>query len=113
MMIGFAICLSKLFNHSTAQKYGYRDVSMWIVKNTAPTDIIAVPDLRITFYAERKGWDYTAKKQKSNFADSDYVVKIINSRNDTIPLEYSIEEKYMTQINKKKKDKLVIYKVLR
>lgn len=60
MAVGFCICVGKLVRITPlrGEKQGYRNAAKWLSKNTAPADIIAVPDKRIAFYAERKGLEY-------------------------------------------------------
>jgi hypothetical protein len=52
------MCLPKLVNPLSADKEGYRRVARWLRTNTDTKDVIAVPDVRISFYAEREGWLY-------------------------------------------------------
>lgn len=56
LVIGMAICLPKLLRPMRIDKQGYLDAAIWLKENTKPEDIIAVPDNRISFYAERKGY---------------------------------------------------------
>ncbi len=71
-LIGTGICMPKLFRPVRIEKQGYKDAAKWLRENTAPTDIIAVPDRRISFYAEREGMVYTQKIP----GGVDYAVKI-------------------------------------
>jgi 4-amino-4-deoxy-L-arabinose transferase-like glycosyltransferase len=110
LIIGIAICLPKLFKFTGTQKYGYRDAATWLGKNTAPADVIAVPDKRITFYAERKGLEYGEQTPEQ----ADYVVRIVKSGDEKLGLGKTIKEEYSTWVDKrKKKGKLVIYKMIR
>ena len=54
LLIGVAICLPKLVRPIRIEKQGYREAATWLRGNTAPMDIVAVPDGRMAFYAERK-----------------------------------------------------------
>ncbi|KKR04013.1 MAG: hypothetical protein UT30_C0014G0021 [Candidatus Uhrbacteria bacterium GW2011_GWF2_39_13] len=76
MIIGIAICLPKLFKFVGTQKYGYREAANWLVANTTQADVIAVPDKRITFYAERKGMEYENDNTTVNPVSARYIVKI-------------------------------------
>lgn len=49
--VGVSICLPKLLNNK--DKAGYLAAAEWISANTAADVVIAVPDRRIAFYAER------------------------------------------------------------
>ncbi len=109
LIVGMAICLPKLFRLTGTQKYSYRDASMWLAKNTAPTDLIAVQDKRITFYAQREGLEYSEKIPEQ----ADYIVKIIKSADEKPEIGKNTEEKYSTWVDKKENSKLVIYKVIR
>jgi len=111
LFIGIAICLPKLFKLTGTQKYGYRDAARWLNKNTAPSDVIAVPDKRITFYAERNGIEYSEKKKTSTPAD--YYVSIINSADVKPEIDKNIKQEYSTWVNSDKQSKLVICKVIR
>ena len=55
LIIGLSICVPKLVRPIRSDKQVYRTVAEWLNENTARGDIIAVPDKRISFYAERKG----------------------------------------------------------
>jgi len=59
MAVGFGICTAK-FGRITPlrwEKQGYLDTAKWLKENTEKENIIIVPDARITFYAERKGFE--------------------------------------------------------
>lgn len=58
MTIGIVICIPKLFTSLHSDKLIYRSASNWLKKYTEKDALIAVPDYRISFYAERKGLDY-------------------------------------------------------
>jgi len=72
LAIGVAICTPKLLSRPGYDKQGYRDAAEWLRQNTRPKDVIAVPDLRISFYAERKGNAYETEVPEG----TDYVVRI-------------------------------------
>ena len=55
---GIAICTPKLFRPLHQDKRIFRKAAQWLTENTQPSDIVAVPDLRISFYSARKGADY-------------------------------------------------------
>jgi hypothetical protein len=109
LIIGIAICLPKLLKLIDTQKYGYRDAAAWLNKNTALADVIAVPDKRITFYAERTGLEYGEQIPEQ----AGYVVRIIKSGDEKLRIGKEMEEKYSTRVDKKKNRPLVIYKVIR
>ena len=99
-LIGICICLPKLFRPIRINKQGYRDVAKWLNVNTSVKDVIAVPDKRISFYAEREGrkhyWSPNVK----------YVVKRLKEGEE--PPVQMIEVWY-SFLSKENKDKVVIY----
>jgi hypothetical protein len=111
LIIGIAICLPKLFKFTGTPRYGYREAAMWLNKNTASTDIIAVPDMRIVFYAERKGLE-CLKNGEQVPEQVNYIVRIVKSKDEKIEFDKNTIEEYSTWINNKKSRKLVIYKVI-
>lgn len=107
-LIGIGICMPKLLRPNRIKKQGYRDAAMWLKENTAPTDITAVPDKRIAFYAERKGLFY----DKVVPEQAKYVVWIVKNEEEMAKFEGTGREKYSVWANKReKKKKIVIYKM--
>lgn len=55
MAVGLTICTAKFIRITPLrlEKQGYREAAKWLMENTAPEDIIVVPDRRIAFYAKR------------------------------------------------------------
>lgn len=98
LALGILICLPKLFKFTSTEKYGYRQAADWLNKNTLPNDVIAVPDKRIAFYAQRKWLEYLDEPRKVN-----YVVKIGNPTENT-----NEKEIYTTWVDKKKKKRLTV-----
>lgn len=112
MMVGFGICAAKFVRITPLrwERQGYRDAAEWLNKNTAPAAIIAVPDNRIAFYAERQGLEYSKRIPER----VDYIVRIVKSGDEKLRFGKDTNEKYVTWADKRKKDeKLVIYKVIR
>jgi len=108
LAVGFIICLPKLVRPIREDKRCYREAAEWLNKNTAPTDIIAIPDKRIAFYAERKGLAYSEQIPER----ADYIVRIVKDEDEKPGLGKDNEE-YSTWINSKKSRKVVICKVIR
>ena len=107
--IGIVICLPKLLRPIRIEKQGYVSVTNWLKENTGLEDIIAAQDRRLYFYAERKGLVYnkTAPKQAK------YIVRI--EKNEDEKPEFGIEVREKTSVwvdKRKKKKRIVIYKVL-
>ena len=110
--VGFGICAAKLARITPLRwdKQGYKDAAEWLSKNTAPTDIIAVTDKRIAFYAERKGLLYDEKIPKR----ADYVVRIVRSEDEKPEPGKETGEEYSTWVDKRKKgETVVIYRAMR
>ena len=79
LLIGVSICTSKLFRPIRAEKQGYRAAAKWLKANTVSTAIIAVPDKRISFYAERGELVY----ENENIPEKvEYIVKILKKQKD-------------------------------
>jgi len=112
MVVGFVICAAKFVRITPLrwEKAGYKETSEWLSKNTAPTNIIATPDKRITFYAEREGLEYGEQIPEQ----VDYIVGIVKSEDEKLGFGKDNKEEYSTWVDKRKKSrKLVIYKVIR
>ncbi|TFG48224.1 MAG: hypothetical protein E4H40_05040 [Candidatus Brocadiia bacterium] len=108
IFLGMIIGFPKLFRPMGSDKEGYRSVAEWLNKNTVATDIIAVPDVRIAFYAERKGIEYN--EQIPVYAD--YVVRIVKSTDEKPEIDKNINAEYSTWVNSLKKSRLVICKAI-
>lgn len=109
LLIGIGVCIPKLFRPVRIEKQGYRDAAEWLSKNTAATDIIAVPDKRISFYAERKGLAYDKNVPKG----VKYVVGIVKDEDKRLQWDRNVQEKYSAWLDKRnKKKRIVIYEVL-
>jgi hypothetical protein len=110
MVVGFCICAAK-FSVTIPlrwEKQGYRDAAGWLSKNTVATAVIAVPDKRIAFYAERKGLVYGEQSTEQ----ADYIVRIVKSEGKKPGLDKDTKEEYSAWVNKNKKSgKVVICKV--
>jgi uncharacterized membrane protein YfbV (UPF0208 family) len=113
MAMGIGICAVKLgMAPLRGEKQGYRDAAEWLNKNTAPADIIAIQDNRVSFYAERQGVEYYYDTQIPEQAG--YVVKIVKREDKKPEFGKNIKEEYSTWGNKRKKDKeIIVYRVNR
>jgi hypothetical protein len=112
MVVGFVICAAKFVRITPLrwEKIGYKETAEWLSKNTAPTNIIATPDKRITFYAEREGLEYDEQIPEQ----VDYIVRIVKSEDEKLGFGKDNKEEYSTWVDKRKKSrKLVICKVIR
>jgi 4-amino-4-deoxy-L-arabinose transferase-like glycosyltransferase len=109
LAIGVGICTPKLLRPLGADKQGYRDAAEWLRQNSRPQDVVAVPDLRISFYAERKGEMYSTEIPKG----TEYVVAIVEDEGDQRrPTGFGREE-FSARVEKRRKNKkrVVIYRV--
>jgi len=109
LAIGIAICLPKLFRPIRIEKQGYRAAANWLNKNTASGDLVAVPDNRIIFYANRKGLIYIGKPPKQ----AKYAVCIME-KDEKADFAGAGKEEFSVLENGRKKDgrKVVIYKMI-
>jgi hypothetical protein len=113
MAMGIGLCVAKLIKLPPLrwEKQGYRDTAEWLNKNVASTDIIAVPDKRIAFYAERQGIEYDDEKIPDQ---ANYVVRIIKSGNEKAVFGKDVKEEYSTWMNRNKKNgKVTTSRVIR
>ena len=107
LIIGIVICLPKLLARPGSDKPGYRTAAVWLKQNTAPDDLIASPDRRITFYAERKPNVYETAPP----GNADYIVTIVKDENQVPGFAGNAKKQYSVWVNKQKKKKIVIYKM--
>ena len=108
LITGMVICMPKLLRFSGSDKQGYRTAAAWLKENTAQEDLIAVPDSRITFYAERKGLIY----DDAPLTRAEYVVIFVKNENEKPDFVKAAKEEYSVWVDKyKKSTKLVIYKM--
>lgn len=109
LLVGVGICIPKLFRPLRIEKQGYRDTAKWLRENTAATDVVAVPDTRIAFYAERKDLKHSKKPPEQ----ADYIVRIIRNEDEKSGLETTMQEKHSVWVDRReKKRRIVTYKVL-
>jgi hypothetical protein len=105
LAVGVAICLPKLFRPLGIHKDGYKKAAIWLNENATEDSIIAVPDSRISFYAERKGLIYTENVPEQ----AKYIVTILK-RGETPELGMTVQEKCSFWVDKCKKKKMVVIK---
>lgn len=58
LIAGLVLCTPKLLTPIRSDKCSYRQAADWLAKNTKQQDLLAVPDNRINFYAQRQGLEY-------------------------------------------------------
>ena len=107
LIIGTIICLPKLLRPTGSDKPGFRAAAKWLRENTAQDTMIASPDNRITFYAERKARIYDTTPTKK----TEYVVTIVKDENQVPDFVRNAQKQYSVWENKHRKNKkIVIYK---
>jgi hypothetical protein len=104
VVIGACICAPKLLTPLNADKQGYRDAAEWLRQNSRPQDVVAVPDLRISFYAERKGEAY----EDAIHEGADYVVRIVRDEDEQKPSEGAGRKVFSARMEKRKKNNKVV-----
>jgi 4-amino-4-deoxy-L-arabinose transferase-like glycosyltransferase len=111
LVIGVIICMPKLLKPLGADKPGYKAAANWLRENTGAEDAIAVPDLRISFYAEREGVKYVTEVPDEGI---DYLVRIVESGQGEKDSDGVGREKYSVGVDdrKKGKKKLMIYQMM-
>jgi len=83
LVIGVSICIPKLLGPIRSEKQGYRTAAKWLKANIDSAAIVAVPDERISFYAERTGLVY----EDENIPEkAEYIVKISQKQKDKLTL---------------------------
>lgn len=107
LVIGISICGPKLLRPMRAEKAGYREAARWLTENTNKDDTVAVSDLRISFYAERRGIDYRdgAIPGKSKFA-----VKVFGDKEEPTGEETLGKEEVFSIEGVDEKPRIVVYK---
>ena len=110
LLIGVSICTPKLFRPIRAEKQGYRAAAQWLKANTDSTAIVAVPDKRISFYAERRELVY----ENENIPEkAEYIVKMFKKQKDATSLVNPLGKLEYEFVNKAGKSiNIAIYKRL-
>ncbi|MEA3227261.1 MAG: glycosyltransferase family 39 protein, partial [Planctomycetota bacterium] len=110
LAIGVCVCTPKLLGRLGADKQGYRDAGEWLRQNSQREDAIAVPDFRISFYAERKGIEYTTEVPEG----VGYVVRIMRNEDEEMQFDGSGRKEFSARMEKRKKNnkRVVIYKII-
>lgn len=103
LVIGsIALCTPKLMTPLRSDKVGYRAASEWLREHTGVGAVVAVPDPRVAFYAERRGLRY------GQYPDwkADYVVRIDEGHQSQIPTGW--EEVYSVAVRPGRGDRRVV-----
>ncbi len=111
LAVGLIICLPKLVRPMRIDKQGYRDAAKWLEENSGENDLIAVPCLRISHYAARRGLRCYENEKPPGHVD--YVVRITADENEKLKFDGDVRKEYSTWVDERiKKKKLVIYGVI-
>ena len=107
LAIGIFICIPKLLTPIRATKQSFRDVAQWLATHTGEKDIVGVPDIRISFYAQRKGVICKAGQVPKK---THYIVREFKGGEAILPGQLdNIEHEYVDQANG---NRVVIYRKL-
>jgi len=110
LIFGLCICFPKLLEPIRKEKQGYLAAAKWIKENIDEKDVLAVPDKRISFYAEREGIVYEGGNIPPTAI---YVVKIMKHSDEELNFGETAREVYSVWVDKRKKGgKLIIYKLM-
>ena len=100
------LCLPKMISPMNVEKRNYRQVIDWLRENTRPGDIIAAPDARIGFYAERSGPIY---KGAPNPQSGDYIVTItLRNLQESVPIDW--QKLYSPPLTKNAPERVSVYR---
>ncbi len=109
LIAGLVLCVPKLLKPLHADKRNYREAAQWLANHTEQQDIIATPDIRISFYAQRQGLNWTNGQIPMQ---AQYAVRIFKEKDKPVasePVE-KIEYRYVDRRNEKVS--IIIYKKL-
>jgi len=110
LLVGICICIPKLLRPIRIAKQGYRDTAQWLRGNTAATDIIAVPDRRINFYAERKGVLFAGGRIPRN---CEYAIRQFQSQGEMFLYGVKMKDKLSLVKNwRNEKNAIAIYRIV-
>ena len=104
-IVGIGICLPKLLTPLYAEKDSYVKAIQWLRDNTRPEDVTAVPDNRLTFYAERPALLYRGEVDPRR---ADYIVRILDPGTKAAP-PAGWSQEYSVPIHDRRGRTLVIY----
>lgn len=104
-LIGISICSVKLFRSYSTEKHGYRAAAEWLKANTDSAAIVAIPDMRISFYAQRTGVLYENGEIPANAV---YIVRISKDHKDEAALTKAFGKVEYEYVSKSKREANVI-----
>ena len=99
------LCLPKLLRPINADKRSYREVIRWLRDNTKADDVIAIPDQRLSFYAERQGQAYG---QHADPRKVNYIVAIVaEDGGESVPSGW--REEYSLVADARRRTRFIVY----
>ena len=109
LAVGVGICMPKLLRPLGADKRGYREAAEWLKENARQEDVVAVPDLRLSLYAERKGTAYETEIPQG----TEYVVRIVKDQDEEALANGTGRKVFSARVEKRKKNekRVVIYRM--
>ena len=100
------LCLPKMISPMDVEKRNYRQVIDWLRENTRPADIVAAPDARIGFYAERPGPVYVGSPDPQS---GDYIVTITpRGTQESVPADW--QKLYSPPPARNAPDRVTVYR---
>jgi len=109
IITGLAVCTPWLLRPINVDKKAYKEAAQWLRENTGENDLVAVPDKRILFYAERKGLVY----EENIPTGVEYTVKVMKGEDEKLDVNKKTRKELSLWIDQQKKTKkIVIYKIL-
>jgi len=107
-LIGISICIPKLLKPLHYDKSYLRQAARWLDGNTKREDVIAVPDVRIAFYANRPRIKY---KDDIIPAGAAYVVEKIKAKDGAPIGEKTLSKDVLFHVTDSRKDsEIIIYR---
>jgi 4-amino-4-deoxy-L-arabinose transferase-like glycosyltransferase len=109
LAIGIGTCVFRLGMAPKVDKGSYLAMARWLHENTASDAVVAVPDIRIGFYAERPALFY---KRQFDPRRADYAVQVEEQDPPAVPPDWRRE--YAVPFNRGKGGKVVVaYRIVR
>ena len=110
LFVGICICIPKLLRPIRIAKQGYRDTAQWLKVNTIATDIIAVPDRRLSFYADRKGVLFAGGRVPRN---CEYAIKQFQSQGEMFLYGVKMKDRLSLLKNfRNEKNAIAVYRIV-
>jgi hypothetical protein len=109
LIAGLVLCVPKLLKPLHADKRNYRQAAQWLEKHTEQQDVIATPDIRISFYAQRQGLNWTNGQIPTQ---AQYAVRVFKEKNKPIATEPMGKIEYRYVDGRNEKVSIIIYKKL-